>query len=67
MKTDPSFGSLMDFRLMYSSYSNNPKSLSDVVQGVHKHIRTVELGMLAMESKLRGEEENVVADEWCIS
>jgi hypothetical protein len=62
----PSFGSLIDFKLMYSSYSNVPMPTSvtfQVVIGVH----TVELGVVSVEVELCDQVINVFRDQRAVS
>jgi hypothetical protein len=62
----PSFGSLIDFKLMYSSYSNVPMPTSvtfQVVIGVH----TVELGVISVEVELCDQVINVFRDQRTVS
>lgn len=62
LRTYPSFGSLIDLRLMYSSYSNSPGEwISAGLKPGHHFCCTVELWVLSMESKLGHEEVDIVA------
>lgn len=58
----------MVFKLMYSSYSNNPMH----VRTTHSNSkssrqRTIEFGVLAMKIELRLEEKDIFTDQWSIS
>jgi hypothetical protein len=62
----PSFGSLIDFKLMYSSYSNVPMPTlvtSHVVIEVH----TIELGVVSVEVELCDQVVNVFRDQRTVS
>lgn len=70
----PSFGSLIDFKLMYSSYSNKPcdqislsMSLSPPTQYAHRTWLTIELGVLSMESEFRQQKENIFPDKGTVA
>lgn len=67
--THPSFGSLIVFKLMYSSYSNNPALVNT---RLHKYRynggqRTIELGVVSVETQLRLEEEHIFANQRGVS
>ena len=60
----PSLGSLIDFRLMYSSYSKSPAramflSLCYVYTG--KKMQTIEFGMLPVERQFGQEKVDVIS------
>jgi hypothetical protein len=63
----PSFGSLIDFKLMYSSYSNVPNGVSCSISLLSQINRTVEFRVLPMEGKLRPQKVNVLFDELAIA
>lgn len=67
--THPSFGSLIDFKLMYSSYSNKPAIVrhSPFAELVTPGRHTVEFGVVAVEVQFRLEKEDVFPNERCIS
>ena len=52
MVSYPSLGSLMDFKLMYSSYSKVPARCQSAARSIALAGRTIELGMLSVEGKL---------------
>ena len=58
----PSLGSLIDLRLMYSSYSKSPaRLLSFRSAHIMKRIQTIELGMLPVERQFGQKEVDVIA------
>lgn len=58
----PSLGSLIDFRLMYSSYSKSPaRLLSPYCARTLKRTRTVEFGMLPVERQFGQEEVYIIS------
>lgn len=66
--TYPSLGSLMDFKLMYSSYSNNPAYVRlTYLNSFRPRPHTVEFGVLAVEIDLRLEEKHIFANEGAVS
>lgn len=67
--THPSFGSLIDFKLMYSSYSNKPATVRHppFTELVNRGRHTVEFGVVAVEVQFRLEEEDVLPNERRIS
>jgi hypothetical protein len=65
----PSLGSLIVFKLIYSSYSNNPALVSPGLgfKSECQGERAVEFRMVAVEIELRLEEEDVFANKRGIS
>jgi hypothetical protein len=61
----PSFGSFVVFRLMYSSYSNVPITVSQ--EASRQSTRTVKLWMLFVKRQLRPEKGNVLFDQLVVS
>lgn len=58
----PSLGSLIDFRLMYSSYSKSPARLLSFCYGhLVKKTRTIKFGMLPVECQFRQEEVDIIS------
>lgn len=58
----PSLGSLIDFRLMYSSYSKSPaRLLSPYHARTPKRIQTIEFGMLPVKSQFGQEEVDIIS------
>lgn len=58
----PSLGSLIDFRLMYSSYSKSPaKVLSPYHARNLTRTQTIEFGMLPVESQFGQEEVDIIS------
>jgi hypothetical protein len=67
--THPSFGSLIVFKLIYSSYSNSPALVSPGpgVASEYQGKRAVEFRMITVELEFRLEEEDVFANKRGIS
>ena len=63
----PSFGSLIDFKLMYSSYSKSPENESEDACIKRCHQPTIELRMVPVKVELLKEEKDVFANQWSIS
>jgi hypothetical protein len=64
----PSFGSLIVFKLMYSSYSNSPcqkRSVSHSKQA--SDFLTVELWVIPVKRQLRLEEEDIFTNKRTVS
>jgi len=63
----PSLGSLIDFKLMYSSYSNVPipRQIIQIIWAFCFH--TIEFGVLLVECELSEEEVDVFCDERTIT
>ena len=58
----PSLGSLIDFRLMYSSYSKSPaRILSPYNARTLTRTQTIEFGMLPVESQFGQEEVDIIS------
>lgn len=58
----PSLGSLIDFRLMYSSYSKSPANLlSSCHARTLKRIQTIEFGMLPVERQFGQKEVDIIS------
>ena len=60
--TYPSFGSLIDFRLMYSSYSNVPVPRVSPLHTLVRAYPTIEFGVLSVESEFGQEKVDVLGD-----
>src|SRR5271154_1101519 len=64
----PSFGSLIDFRLMYSSYSKRPAlPINSCSTRSELVLLAIELHMLSMKCKLRKEIKHIFPDEGTVS
>ena len=65
----PSFGSFIDFRLMYSAYSKVPADNLNLspASSKSKVYRTIELGMLPVEGQLCHDKTNIFPNELAIA